>query len=145
MWSRLAQILTLGLFWCGTARADDGKFSLVPKGGLVKFDATCFNDEAVAKILTFSEFIAVELNSACIFEKDKINLEHQLEIENFRIEISGLEERYKVEVDSRDKEIEELRTIVKKNKKINIPAVVAASVAAGFGIGVGTYHLARQR
>ena len=78
MWSRL--LFLFALLHPSVAHAADGKFSLVPKNGVVKFDATCFDDEAMAKILTFSEFIAVELNAACSFEKDKMLLGHRLEV-----------------------------------------------------------------
>lgn len=144
MWSRLAQISTLGLVLCGAAHAEEGRFSLVPRNGTVKYDATCFNDMAMAKILTFSEFVAVELNAACVFEKDKMLLQHELELENFQIEKQGLEERYKIEIDTRDEELKTLRTVIKKNKKLNIPIVVATSIAVGFGAGFSTYHLASR-
>jgi hypothetical protein len=142
MWSRL--LFLFALLYPSVAHAADGKFSLVPKNGVVKFDATCFDDEAMAKILTFSEFIAVELNGACSFEKDKMLLDHRLEVENLQIEKQGLEERYLIEIDTRDEEIETLRDIIKKNKKLNIPVVIATSVAIGFGVGFGTYHLASR-
>jgi len=142
MWSKI--LLLLALIYPSAAWGGDGKFSLVPRNGVVKFDATCFDDEATAKILTFSEFIAVELNAACIFEKDKMLLEHQLELDNLLIEKTGLEERYMVEITTRDNELEELRKIIKKNKKLNIPVVIATSVAVGFGVGFGTYHFARK-
>ena len=134
----------LALTCPSAAWGGEGKFSLVPRNGVVKFNATCFDDEATAKILTFSEFIAVELNAACIFEKDKMLLEHQLELDNLLIEKAGIEERYLVEISTRDKELEELREIIKKNKKLNIPVVIATSVAVGFGVGFGTYHIARK-
>ena len=142
MWSRFLFLFTL--LYPSVAHAADGKFSLVPKNGVVKFDATCFDDEAMAKILTFSEFIAVELNGACSFEKDKMLLDHRLEVENLQIEKQGLEERYLIEIDTRDEEIETLRDIIKKNKKLNIPVVITTSVAIGFGVGFGTYHLASR-
>ncbi len=142
MWSRL--LFLFALLCPSVAHTADGKFSLVPKNGVVKFDATCFDDEAMAKILTFSEFIAVELNGACSFEKDKMLLDHRLEVENLQIEKQGLEERYLIEIDTRDEEIETLRDIIKKNKKLNIPVVIATSVAIGFGVGFGTYHLASR-
>jgi len=144
MWSRLTQISTLGLVLCSAAHAEEGRFSLVPRNGTVKFDATCFDDQAMAKILTFREFIAVELNAACTFEKDKMLLDHSLEIENLEIEKQGLEERYLIEINTRDEEIEALRSIVKNNKKLSIPAVIATSIVAGFGVGFGTYHLASR-
>jgi len=142
MWSRL--LFLFALLYPSVAHAADGKFSLVPKNGVVKFDATCFDDEAMAKILTFSEFIAVELNAACSFEKDKMLLDHRLEVENLQIEKEGLKERYAIEINTRDEEIETLRDIIKKNKKLNIPVVIATSVAIGFGVGFGTYHLASR-
>ena len=142
MWSRL--LFLFALLYPSVAHAADGKFSLVPKNGVVTFAATCFDDEAMAKILTFSEFIAVELNGACSFEKDKMLLDHRLEVENLQIEKQGLEERYLIEIDTRDEEIETLRDIIKKNKKLNIPVVIATSVAIGFGVGFGTYHLASR-
>lgn len=142
MWSRL--LFLFALLYPSVAHAADGKFSLVPKNGVVKFDATCFDDEAMAKILTFSEFIAVELNAACSFEKDKMLLDHRLEVENLQIEKEGLKERYAIEINTRDEEIETLRDIIKKNKKLNIPVVIATSVAIGFGVGFGTCHLASR-
>ena len=142
MWSKV--LLLLALVYPSAAWGGEGKFSLVPRNGIVKFNATCFDDEATAKILTFSEFIAVELNTTCIFEKDKMLLEHQLELDNLLIEKTGLEERYLVETTTRDNELEELRKIIKKNKKLNIPVVIATSVAVGFGVGFGTYHIARK-
>ena len=51
MLSRLVQILTLGLVLCGTAHASDGKFTLVPKGGIAPFEAVCFDDEELASAL----------------------------------------------------------------------------------------------
>ena len=33
---------------------------------------------------------------------------------------------------------------LQKNKKLNIPVVVATSVAVGFGVGFGTYHFASR-
>jgi hypothetical protein len=44
----------------------------------------------------------------------------------------------------RDEEIESLRTIIKKDRKVNLPLVIAGSVAAGIAIGFGAYHLARM-
>ena len=71
-------------------------------------------------------------------------LDHGLEVENLQIEKQGLEERYLLEIGTRDEEIETLRDIIKKNKKLNIPVVLATSVAIGFGVGLGTYHLASR-
>jgi soluble P-type ATPase len=45
--------------------------------------------------------------------------------------------RTQIEIDTRDKELEELRNIIKKNKKLNIPVVIASAAALGFGVGFG--------
>ena len=39
---------------------------------------------------------------------------------------------------------ENLRDIIKKNKKLNIPMVIATSAVVGFGAGFGAYHLASK-
>ena len=100
------------------------------------FEATCFDDIATAKLLTWKEFIAEELEHKCSFEKQKLTLEHDLEIENLRITLDETLIRYQVEVDTRDKELEDLRKIIKKNRKVNMPAVMAVSVVGGIALGL---------
>ena len=128
-----------------TAYGGDGKFTLVPQGGVVSFEATCFDTEATAKLLTWKEFLADELKAQCEFEKRALALDSELIIKNMQITLEETQIRYQVEIKTRDEEIEKLRTIIKKNKKLNVPVVVATSVAIGFGIGFGTYHYASQQ
>ena len=144
MLSRLAQILALSLILCGTAHASEGKFTLVPEGGKVPFEATCFDDKATAKLLTWKEFLEQEQQKLCEFEKEKLVLDYDLVLKNIQITLDETEARCQIEMDTRDRELEELRTIIKKNKKLNIPVVIATSVAVGFGVGFGTYHIARK-
>ena len=144
MLSRLVRILTLGLVLCGTAHASPGKFTLVPKGGKVPFEATCFDDEATAKLLTWKEFLEQEKQKQCEFEKEKLVLDYDLVLKNIQITLDETQARCQIEMDTRDKELEKLRDIIKKNKKLSIPVVVAASVAIGFGVGFGTYHIASK-
>ena len=144
MLSRLAQILTLGLVLCGTAHASPGKFTLVTKGGKVPFEATCFDDEATAQLLTWKEFLEQEKQKQCEFEKEKLVLDYDLVLKNIQITLDDTQTRCQIEMDTRDKELEKLRDIIKKNKKLSIPVVVAASVAIGFGVGFGTYHIASK-
>jgi glutaredoxin len=140
----IAQTLTMGLVLCGPAYAGDGKFTLLPKGGKAPFEATCFDDEATAKLLTWKEFLEQEQQKLCDFEKEKLTLDYDLVIKNIQITLDETQARCQVEIDTRDRELEELRDIIKKNKKLSIPVVVATSVAVGFGIGFGTYHLASK-
>lgn len=128
-----------------TAYGGDGKFTLVPQGGVVSFEATCFDTEATAKLLTWKEFLADELKAQCEFEKRVLILDSELIIKNMQITLEETQIRYQVEIKTRDEEIEKLRNIIKKNKKLNVPVVIATSVAIGFGIGFGTYHYASQQ
>jgi len=121
-----------------------GKFILVPKYGTVPFEATCFDTEATAKLLTWKEFLAEEMKTKCEYEKQALVLDTELVITNMQITLEETQVRYQVEIDTRDEEIETLRGIIKKNKKLNIPVIVATSVAVGFGAGVATYHLIRR-
>jgi glutaredoxin len=144
MWSRVAQILTIGLVLCAPAHAGDGKFTLLPKGGKAPFEATCFDDEATAKLLTWKEFLVQEQQALCNFEKEKLTLDYDLVLKNIQITLDETEARCQIEIDTRDKELKELRDIIKKNKKLNVPVVVVTSVAVGFGLGFGTYHIVRR-
>ena len=121
-----------------------GKFTLVPKGGTVPYEATCFDTEATAKLLTWKEFLAEEMKTKCEYEKQALVLDTELVITNMQITLEETQVRYQVEIETRDEEIETLRDIIKKNKKLNIPVVVATCVAVGFGVGFGTYHFASK-
>ena len=139
-------IKTLFLFFVTipVAYGGPGKFVLVPQGGTVPYEATCFDTEATAKLLTWKEFLAKEMKTKCEYEKQALVLDTELVITNMQITLEETQVRYQVEIDTRDEEIETLRDIIKKNKKLNIPVVVATSVAVGFGVGFGTYHFASR-
>ena len=141
----LIKLLFLFFLMVSTAYGGDGKFTLVPQGGVVSFEATCFDTEATAKLLTWKEFLADELKAQCEFEKRVLTLDSELIIKNMQITLEETQIRYQVEIKTRDEEIEKLRNIIKKNKKLNVPVVIATSVAIGFGIGFGTYHYASQQ
>ena len=132
------------LIWPANAFASEGKFTLVPQGGVVPFEATCFDTQATAKLLTWKEYLEQELNQKCLYEKRSMSLDYKLVIENIEITLDETRARTQIEIDTRDKELEELRNIIKKNKKLNIPVVIASAAAIGFGVGFGTYHIANK-
>ena len=143
--SILNKILFLLCLVCATtAQASEGKFTLVPQGGTVPFEATCFDAEATAKLLTWKEFLKQEEQKLCEFQKRTLVLDSELIIENMQITLDETRARTQIEIDTRDKELEELRNIIKKNKKLNIPVVIASAAALGFGVGFGTYHIASK-
>jgi len=143
--SILNKILFLVCLLCApTAQASEGRFTLVPQAGIVPFEATCFDTEATAKLLTWKEYLEQELNQKCLYEKRSMSLDYKLVIENIEITLDETRARTQIEIDTRDKELEELRNIIKKNKKLNIPVVIASAAAIGFGVGFGTYHIASK-
>ena len=95
-----------------------------------------------ARLLTWKEFIEQEQRALCEFEKERLTLDTNLIIENLEITLDETNERYQIEINTRDKELEELRGIIKKNRKINMPAVIISSVVGGIAVGIGgTYAI----
>jgi len=130
---------------CSPAYAEEtGKFTLLPKGGVTPFEATCFDNVATAHLLTWREFLEQEMREELNFALDFQMEMYRYEIENIKIENEEAIFRFEESVRLRDEEIVSLRDIIKKDKKINLPVVIGSSLAAGFAIGFGTYHLTRN-
>ena len=140
MLSKVTQILSVTLLLCNTAIADDGRFTLVPDGGRVPFQATCFDDVATAKLLTWREFQEKEFQNRLKFELDMQSEKYTLDIETLTIKLSETAFRYEQQISLRDEEIESLRTLIKKDRKVNLPLVIAGSVIAGIAVGIGTAY-----
>tara|TARA_Y100000593_G_C4263330_1_gene313380 strand:+ start:99 stop:545 length:447 start_codon:yes stop_codon:yes gene_type:complete len=144
MLNRLLLIFCLSFIFCSVAYGQEGKFTLVPENGRVPFEATCFDELATAKLMTWREFLEQELSQKYIFENEKMVLQKDLEIQSLQITLDETLVRYKIEIDTRDKELEQLRTVIKKNKKVNMPVVVVVSVLGGVALGfAGAYAIDR--
>ena len=141
MWIKLLQISALSLSLHSSVQASEGQFTLVPQGGKVPFEATCFDDVATAKLLTWKELLVEEMKEKCSFEKQKIILEKDLDFENLQITLDETNFRYQAELSARDNEIEKLRDIIKRSNRANVPVIIVISATVGFGIGAGTYHI----
>jgi hypothetical protein len=141
MWSKVAQTLALSLALCQSAYAEDvGKFTLLPKGGTVPFEAACFDTVATAHLLTWKEFQEQEIREEINFALDFQIEIHKYEIGNLKIEMEEANFRCEESLKLRDEEIESLRDIIKTKKKINLPFIIGGSVVAGVVIGFGTAH-----
>ena len=93
--SMLSKILFLAcLIWPTSAHSGEGKFTLVPQGAPVPFEATCFDTEATAKILTWKEFLKEEERKLCEFEKRNLILDYDLIIQNTEITLDETRARY---------------------------------------------------
>ena len=77
--SMLSKLLFLAcLVYPNSAHSGEGRFTLVPQGGTVPFEATCFDTEATAKLLTWKEFLKEEERKLCEFEKRNLVLGYDL-------------------------------------------------------------------
>jgi len=123
---------------------DVPQFTLVPRGGIVPFEATCFNDLATAEILTWKQFTQIEFQKRLEFEQAKWKETCQLDISNLQISLEESQIRFDEQLAAKDIELEELRAIIKKDRKKNIPAIIAGSVAAGIAIGLGSAYAINQ-
>ena len=145
MLNRIIFLLSLTWFFCAQAGAQDvGRFTLVPTGGIVPFEATCFDTQATARLLTWKEFVEQEQQRLCEFEKERLTLDTNLIIENLEITLDETKVRYQVEINTRDEELEELREIIKKTRKVNMPAVIISSVVGGIAIRMGSAYAIDQ-
>ena len=141
MLSRIFLLLSLSL----PAMAQDvPQFTLVPRGGIVPFEATCFNDLATAEILTWKQFTQIEFQKRLEFEQAKWKEACQLDISNLQISLEESQIRFDEQLAAKEIELEELRAIIKKDRKKNIPAIIAGSVAAGIAIGLGSAYAINQ-
>ena len=126
--------------WSVPAYGGEGKFTFVPKNGLVPFESTCFDNEATAKLLTWKEFQEKEFQNRLSLQLGIQREEFTLEIDTLRISLEETTIRYDDTLRLRDEEIESLRTIIKKERKVNLPLVIAGSIVAGVALGVGTAY-----
>ncbi len=136
-------MLLLGLSFPAMAE-DIAQFTLVPRGGAVPFEATCFNDVATAEILTWKQFTQIEFQKRLEFEQAKWNERCQLDIANLQISLDESQTRFNEELAAKNTELEDLRQIIAKDRKKNIPAIIAGSVAAGIAIGLGSAYAINQ-
>jgi hypothetical protein len=145
MWSRVVQILTLSLVLCHVANAEEpGNFTFVPKGGVVPFESTCFDNVATARLLTWKEFQEQEFQNRLQFSLGIQKEELTLQIDTLKVRLEESTIRYEESLRLRDKEIKSLRDIVKKDRKVNLPLAIAGSVAGGIAVGIAAAYAINQ-
>jgi len=143
MLSNLLKGLLVALFlvWPTEASAaDQGQFTFLDKGERAPFRATCFDDFAIGKVVTWKEFLGKEFKIKHELEMEKLKAQHALDVQNLQISLDVLQDKYNVGVETRDKEIEELRSIISKQKKLNIPLIVTGSVLGGVAVGFASAY-----
>ena len=145
MLNKLAAILMLAsFFWSSPAYGQEGKFTLVPRGGVVPFESTCFDNEATARLLAWREFQQKEFENSLELKLGLQREEFTLELSTLKVSLEETTIRYNDSIRLRDEEIDSLRTIIKKDRKVNLPLVVAGSVLAGVAVGIGAAYAIDQ-
>lgn len=142
MWNKIAIMSSLALLlWSPPANAgDNGNFTFLPKGGITPFEATCFDNIATARLMTWKEFQQKEFQNKLDLELGLQRNELQFEIDTLNIKFEESTIRFEEMVRLRDEEIEDLRGIIKKDRKLNIPLVIAGGVVTGIAIGIGSAY-----
>lgn len=122
--------------------AEPGRFTFLEEGEPAPFRVTCFDDVATSKIVTWQEFIQKEFELKHEYELKTLKAQHNLEIQNLQISLDVLQDKYDNGISQRDAEIDGLRTIIAKNKKVNVPLVIVGSVLGGVAVGfAGAYAI----
>jgi len=140
----LNKILLLMSLSAPAMAEDVAQFTLVPRGGIAPFEATCFNDVATAEILTWKQFTQIEFQKKLEFEQAKWNETCHLNVTNLQISLEESQTRFDKELAAKNTELEDLRQIIAKDRKKNIPAIIAGSIAAGIVIGFGSAYAINQ-
>ena len=78
------------------------------------------------------------------FEHAKWKENCQLDISNLQISLDESQIRFSEELAAKNTELEDLRQIIAKDRKKNIPAIIAGSVGAGIIIGLGSAYAINQ-
>lgn len=144
MLSKPCSILFMSLLISGVASAQEGRFTLVPEGGVVPFQSTCFDDLATAKLLTWKEFQEREFKIKMQYELELLSEQNDFKLKELQIEFEEAQFRFDETLKIKDREILELKNIIKKDKNINLPLAIAASVLGGVAVGIGAAYAINQ-
>ena len=140
MWNKFGLGLALILWSLPAHGADLGSFTFLPKGGASPFEATCFDNIATARLMTWKEFQEKEFENRLELQLGLQRSEFQLKIDTLSVKLEETTFRLEQSIQLRDEEIEDLRKIIKKDKKVNIPLAIAGSVIAGIALGIGSAY-----
>ena len=110
----------------------------------VPFQSTCFDDLATAKLLTWKEFQEREFKIKIQYELELLSEQNDFKLKELQIEFEEAQFRFDETLKIKDREILELKNIIKKDKNINLPLAIAASVLGGVAVGIGAAYAINQ-
>tara|TARA_R100001591_G_C4328488_1_gene177435 strand:- start:301 stop:735 length:435 start_codon:yes stop_codon:yes gene_type:complete len=134
MLNRILLLLFL-VFFCGNAKASDGKFTFIQKNSQAPFTGTLFDPTATAKIMANGKFLKEEYELKLGFELQKQQKQFDLDLSQLNITLDTERESFQKTLEIKNKEIEQLNRIIAKKPGTN---ALLWGIIGGFVVGVGT-------
>ena len=121
-----------GLFFLLLAPANaNPQFATLDQGEPAPFAGRLFNDAAVTKLIVEDKFKVEQCNLQIDYEKQKLVVLHQYDIDKVRIELTSQVKILENKIDYREQRIKEL-------EKLNHPIKPIYYILGGFIIGTGS-------
>jgi len=147
MLSKVLPVLVGILFLSTPAYAQDSedtaseseapKFTILDYGQPAPFRGTLFDPTATAQILTLKRRLGVEYQLELDYRISELTATHQLEMTNMQSRYTALDEEYRLRIEAKDGEIEQLNTSLSKLSKDNRHWFAIGGFAIGVGVTVG--------
>ena len=137
MWSKIVQTLSLVLFLCGTAHAEQPQFTFLDENQTAPFAGTLFNPAATAELIVLPEHLRAEFDIELKYELDLQAADFNLQLENSSIRYDSLKEEYRVTVESLQQQNTALEEALKQRSPTNRGLWFAAGAATGVVIVTG--------
>ena len=138
----LNMFINLLLMFTLNANAEDiGQFAILGEQAQVPFEGVLFDKNAIAIILTDKGIAGEACEIRVHYELEKQEVEFSLQKDNWDIRYASLQDEYKLVMEKKDLEIDQLRQSLKKHSPRNKWVWYATGIASGV---VGTIIIANQ-
>jgi len=138
----LNMLLKFFLMFTLTANAEDiGQFAILGEQAQAPFEGVLFDKTATAVILTDKGTTAGACEIRVQYELNKQDIEFTLERDNWNIRYTALQDEYKLVMEKKDLEIDQLKDSLQKHSPQNKWVWYTAGIASGIA---GTVVIANQ-
>tara|TARA_R100000008_G_C3585989_1_gene172342 strand:+ start:2606 stop:3043 length:438 start_codon:yes stop_codon:yes gene_type:complete len=137
----LNSILMMSFVFASSVQAEEGKFSLMPKGRSAPFKGVLFDESATSSLLAMPEKYKLQCDLDTEFQIDKLKTEHQLTKKRLELDIERLTKEHKIVLEGKEKQMENLNKELEKRIGINKNWYLAGGVAIGVFTTAGMFAL----
>jgi len=120
---------------------DVGKFTILSQNEIAPFEGVLFDPIATADIIVARSFTSEDCEIKINHQLDKKEAEFILEIETLNIRYKSLKDEYKLIIEQKDLEIEQLRESLLEQSPSNNWWWVTGGVIAGTALTYGAYKV----